>query len=273
MSLNKPDFDYVRDVIRKEAAIVLDDNKEYLVEMRLSTLAQREGLPGVTELISSVRDERNMSLKDLMVEAMTTNETSFFRDRHPFDAMRQKVLPELFEARRDTKALNIWCAAASTGQEPYSLAMVLRECVPDLSAWRAKILGTDISPEVLAKAEKGEYSQHEVGRGLPAASLVKNFERQGLHWQVRDELKALTEFRQLNLIGSWAGLPTFDVIFIRNVLIYFEPEVKKQILAHAAQHLAKDGYLFLGGSETLLGLGLDYTRVNLGAVSAYQRAS
>jgi chemotaxis protein methyltransferase CheR len=273
MSLSKPDFDYVRDVIRKEAAIVLDDNKEYLVEMRLSTLAQREGIPGITELISDVRDRRNVSLKDLMVEAMTTNETSFFRDRHPFDAMRERVLPELVKARSATRTLNIWCAAASTGQEPYSLAMVLRECVPDITSWRAKIVGTDISPEVLEKAKNGLYTQHEVGRGLPASSLVKNFARRGLNWEVKDELKALTDFRRLNLIGSWAGLPTFDVIFIRNVLIYFEPDVKKQILANAAKFLAPDGYLFLGGSETLLGLGLDYTRVNLGAVSAYQRAS
>jgi len=272
MSISKLDFDYVRGVVRDKAAIVLDDNKEYLVEMRLSSLADQQGLPGVTELIRDVRDHGNRPLAELMVEAMTTNETSFFRDRHPFDALRDKVLPELLGARSNQRSLKIWCAAASTGQEPYSLAMLLSQALVGKGHWDAKILGTDISPEVLEKAKSGSYSQHEVSRGLPASNLVRHFRRDGLDWVVKDDLKAMCEFRRLNLIEPWAGLPTFDVIFIRNVLIYFDTDVRRTILETARKHLAPDGYLFLGGSETLLGLGLDYNRVNLGPVSAYQLA-
>lgn len=273
MSLSRTDFEYVRSLVRDQAAIVLDDNKDYLVEMRLSALAGEQGIEGVDELIRRSRDLAGASLKDLMVEAMTTNETSFFRDRHPFDAMREQVLPELIRARGAQRELKVWCAAASTGQEPYSLAMTLREALPDLSSWRAKILGTDISPQVLEKAASGVYSQHEVGRGLPATSLVKYFSRDGLNWVVKDELRRMCDFRELNLIQPWGALGTFDVIFIRNVLIYFDTDVKQQILAAARRHLAPDGYLFLGGSETLLGLDLDYARVNLGNVSAYQLGS
>ena len=269
MSITKVDFDYVRDVVRTKAAILLDDNKEYLVEMRLSTLAQKEGIDDVRSLISNVRDKGNIPLRDLMVEAMTTNETSFFRDRHPFDAMRDKVIPEMLEKRASTKSLKVWCGAASTGQEPYSLAILLKNCIPNIASWNTKIVATDISPEVLDKAEKGLYSQHEVGRGLPATMLVKNFDRKGLEWQVKDDLKALVDYRRFNLVEPWVGLPQFDIIFMRNVLIYFDSDTKKQILTNALKYLAPDGYLFLGGSETLLGLGLDYKRINLGPVSAY----
>lgn len=273
MSLSRDHFEYVREVVRREAAIVLDDNKEYLVEMRLNTLAQKEGIGGVAELISDVRDRRNTELKDLMVQAMTTNETSFFRDRHPFDAMRDSVLPELIEKRAARRDLKIWCAAASTGQEPYSLAMLLQEALSNHPGWTGSILGTDISNEVLAKARAGVYSQHEVGRGMPAQYLVRNFKREGLNWQIQEGLKELVEFRRMNLIEPWVGLPTFDVIFIRNVLIYFDPPTKRQILTNAVKHLAPDGYLFLGGSETLLGLDLDFERILLGNVAAYRPAN
>lgn len=269
MSITQTDFNYVRDMVRKKSAIRLDDNKGYLVEMRLSALALKEGIDDVPTLISNVRDKGNIPLRELMVEAMTTNETSFFRDRHPFDAMRDKILPEMIERRMATKSLRVWCGAASTGQEPYSLAMLLREVLPSTAVWDSKIIATDISPEVLERAAAGVYTQHEVGRGLPAAMLVKNFSRNGLQWQVKDELKELVDYRRFNLVEPWMGLPKFDIIFMRNVLIYFDKEVKKQILSNAIQYLAPDGYLFLGGSETLLGLGLDYHRVNLGHVSAY----
>jgi chemotaxis protein methyltransferase CheR len=269
VTITKIDFDYVRTIVRNKSAIKLDDNKGYLVEMRLSALAKKQGLMDVPSLISKVRDQGNVPLRELMVEAMTTNETSFFRDRHPFDAMRDKVLPELIESRKATKSLRVWCGAASTGQEPYSIAMTLRDALPNPALWDCKIIGTDISPEVLEKASTGLYTQHEVGRGLPATMLVKNFARKGLEWQVKDELKAMVDYRRFNLVEPWMGLPQFDVIFMRNVLIYFETDVKKQILSKALKYLAPDGYLFLGGSETLLGLGLDYHRVNLGPVSAY----
>ncbi|MDF1800266.1 MAG: methyltransferase domain-containing protein [Planctomycetota bacterium] len=272
MSLSKQDFDYVRGVVRDKAAIVLDDSKEYLVELRLSNLASMQGLPGVTELIRDVRDNGNRPLADLMVEAMTTNETSFFRDGLPFDAMRESILPELLQARAEQRSLKIWCAAASTGQESYSLAMLVRQCLQGTPDWDIRILGTDISPEVLTRAESGVYSQHEVSRGVPAESLVTEFQREGLDWVVRDDLKTMCEFRRMNLVGSWSGLPTFDVIFLRNVLIYFDTDVRRKILERAKRHLAPDGYLFLGGSETLLGLDLDqdFTRVLLGSASAYQ---
>ena len=270
MTLSKDNFEFVREVVRREAAIVLDQNKEYLVEMRLSSLAQRQGITGVNELISDVRDRRNVPLRELMVQAMTTNETSFFRDKHPFDAMREIVLPEMIEKRQARNSLNIWCAAASSGQEPYSLAMLLRDALVGKPDWRGKILGTDISNEVLEKARKGIYSQHEVGRGMPAQWLVKSFKRDGLNWQVKDDLKALVEFSRMNLIEPWVGLPVFDIIFIRNVLIYFDPQTKRQILTQAVQHLAPDGYLFLGGSETLLGLDLDFERIPIGNVAAYR---
>ncbi|MFT5080182.1 MAG: chemotaxis protein methyltransferase CheR [Planctomycetota bacterium] len=269
MNITKLDFDYVRNIVRKKSAILLDDNKEYLVEMRLSALAQKEGIDDVKSLISDVRENGNVKLRDLMVEAMTTNETSFFRDRHPFDVMREKIIPEMMEKRASSRTLKVWCGAASTGQEPYSLAILLHDCMPHISSWDVKITATDISPEVLEKAENGLYTQHEVGRGLPVTMLVKNFNRKGLEWQVKDHLKALVDYRRFNLVEPWVGLPKFDIIFMRNVLIYFDTDVKKQILTNALKYLAPDGYLFLGGSETLLGLGLDYQRENLGPVSAY----
>jgi chemotaxis protein methyltransferase CheR len=209
-------------------------------------------------------------LQQKVVEAMTTNETSFFRDVQPFEMLKQMVVPELMKRRATERRLNVWCAASSTGQEPYSLAMMLRESFPSLGGWKVRISASDLSTEVLEKARRGRYSQLEVNRGLPAHLLVKYFQRQGVEWQIKDDIRNVIDYRQLNLIEPWPALPPMDVILIRNVLIYFDVETKRQILGKARRLLRPDGYLFLGGAETTLKLDDSFERVEFQRTGCYQ---
>ncbi len=261
MPLSPADFEYLSALVREGSAIVLEEQKAYLFEARLAPLARREGFDSLEALVRHLRGARGDALHRKVVESMTTNETSFFRDVHPFEALRQVVLPELLRLRSAERRLRVWCAACATGQEPYSVVMLLREHFPELAGWDVRVLATDLSSEVLARARLGRYSQAEVNRGLPARLLVKYFTKEGLEWQLKDEVRRPVEFRQLNLAEPWSAVPPQDVVLLRNVLIYFDVEDKRQVLARVRRVLRPDGALFLGGAETTLNLDGEYERV------------
>ena len=257
MSLSLGDFDYVRRLASQDSALMLGDHKAYLVEARLAPIAEREGCASVTELVGLLRTGRT-ALRDDVVQSLTTNETSFFRDVHPFDALRDVLLPAAIAARGRAA---VWSAAASTGQEAYSVAMIAAGSFPDE---RVSILATDLSRDVLARAAAGEFTQLEVNRGLPAALLVRHFERAGSRWQIRPDVRRRVQFRQLNLARPWPALPPMDVVLLRNVLIYFDAPAKRAALAQVARVLAPGGVLFLGGAETTYGLADGWERMQIG---------
>jgi len=253
MGISAEDFRFVADLIRAEAAIVLEAGKEYLVETRLGPVARQLGLGTIAALVAELRTKRNPALLVRVVDAMTTNETSFFRDVQPFEHLKRKVFPELIERRKNEKRLSIWCAAASSGQEPYSMAMLLKENFPELATWRVDFLATDISTQVLSKAREGIYSQLEVNRGLPAPLLVKYFHKQGLEWQVDEKLRSSIQWREFNLATRlYPPMGPFDLIMLRNVMIYFDVPTKRSILGNMRRVLRTDGYLFLGTAETTI---------------------
>ena len=265
LELTPADFDLIRKLVRARSAIVLEEDKHYLIETRLQMLAKTEGFPSVNHLMAEVRAEK-AGVHASVVEAMTTNETSFFRDLQPFEALRKFVLPELLARREKERRLQIWCAACSTGQEPYSIAMLLADHRPGLRDWQVQIRASDLAVSVLDRARRGVFSQLEVNRGLPAPMLCKYFQKQGAQWLVKDELRSLVEFFQMNLIAPWPALPAMDVIFLRNVLIYFDVSTKQQILARVRKLLRPDGFLFLGGAETTMNLDESFERI------AYERS-
>lgn len=272
MPITTKDFDVIRDMVRKDSAIVLEPGKEYLVEARLAPLVASLGYGTLTKLVDDLQRGTDRSLRQQVVHAMTTNETSFFRDVRPFDALATTVLPALVAARAAKRSLSIWSAACSSGQEVYTIAMTLREHFPQLASWNVRILATDLSTEMLAKAREGRYGQIEVNRGLPAAQLVKYFHRAGAGWQVNDDLKRGIEFREMNLAAPWPAPGHFDVVFIRNVLIYFDVDTKRSILNRVAQVLAPDGFLFLGAAETTLGIADGFERLPLERAGCYRRS-
>ena len=263
------DFGYVRDLVRKRSAIVLEHEKNYLVESRLQPLAHREGFPTISELVARLRTSGFGDLHSKVVEAMTTNETSFFRDLQPFEALRKVVVPDLI-ARRSNRQLRIWCAACSTGQEPYSVAMLLTEHFPQLANWDLRILATDLSTQVLEKAQSGSFNQIEINRGLPSTFLMKYFKRDGLNWQLKESILRMIEFRQMNLIETWPLLLQMDIVFMRNVLIYFDVQTKKAILGKVRRVLQPDGYLYLGGSECTYNLDDRFVRSEVENSSIYR---
>lgn len=258
--IDPADYEFLTQFLMKQSGLFLGSSKEYLLEARLIPLAQSWGLPGIRELTAEVRRHPNQQLAQGVIEAMTTNETLFFRDKTPFDELCDQLLPPIIEARRATRSLRIWSAAASTGQESYSLAMLLKDKFPALQSWQIELFGTDLSKSALAKAEAGLYSQFEVQRGLPVQMLVKHFTQQGEYWRIKDDLRRGVKFRSMNLLDSYANLGTFDIIFCRNVLIYFESPVKKSILDRMSQVLKPDGYLILGAAETVLGVTETFQR-------------
>jgi chemotaxis protein methyltransferase CheR len=261
---------YIRDLVLTRSAIVLEPEKDYLIQARLEPVAKEAGYTSIDELAQYLRKTPSGPLHQKVVEAMTTNETSFFRDVHPFDALKDTVLPEILAKRAATKSLTMWCGAASSGQEPYTLAMLLRENFPQLTSWNLKFLATDISTQMLDKCREGKYSQLEVNRGLPAALLIKYFDKKGMSWRVKDDLINMIEYKQLNLAATWPSLPQMDIVFLRNVLIYFDVQMKKDILKKIRGVLKPDGYLFLGGAETTLNLDDQYQRVPLNGTSCYR---
>jgi chemotaxis protein methyltransferase CheR len=266
------DFDYIRDLVRDHSALTLEAGKEYLVESRLEPLARRQGFPSYQHLVASLRTGPLGDLHRRVVEAMTNNETSFFRDARVFGMLAKSILPALLAERSAERSLNIWCAACSTGQEPYSLAMLLREQFPSLCSWNVRIIASDMSRDVLARAQAGRYSQFEISRGLPANLLVKYFAQHGPVWEIRPDIREMVEFHEINLIRPWRGLPSLHCILMRNVLIYFDVETKKEILERAGRLLDPRGYVLLGGAETTTNLDESFEPVShQGAVCFQQR--
>jgi chemotaxis protein methyltransferase CheR len=270
MTVNAADFELVRTIVREGAAIVLDDGKEYLVESRLLPIARKQGKESVAEFVDDLRLDPHGPLRTVVVEAMTTNETSFFRDSHPFDALAAEIVPELMRARASERQLTVWSAACSSGQEAYSMAMVLDQAFASQRGWQARIVATDISAEMLARTREGLYSQLEVNRGLPVGRLMQYFRRTGNQWQAEDTLRAMVQTHVLNLAAEWPELPGMDIALLRNVLIYFDIPTKKRILARVRSVLRPGGYLLLGGAETTLNLDPSYERVKLGQTTAYR---
>jgi chemotaxis protein methyltransferase CheR len=258
MSISDADFEYVRKLVREKSAIVLEDGKQYLVESRLTALARREGMDSYQEVVRRLRASPIGPLQSLVIESMTTNESSFFRDVKPYTALRQTVIPELMRLRATERSLQIWSCACSTGQEPYSIAMLLKEHFPALASWKVQVTATDLSTEMVTRARAGVFSQLEVNRGLPAPMLIKYFEKRGLEWQVREDLRRGIEFRDLNLAGTWTGVPKVDLVMLRNVLIYFDMDTKRQILGKVRQVLRPGGFVFLGTAETTMNLDDKY---------------
>jgi chemotaxis protein methyltransferase CheR len=268
-TLTSSAFDWVCTTVRKEAAIMLEPGKEYLVESRLAPLARSAGQANVTAYIERARSSLDARTRDAIVEALTTNETSWFRDGGPFRAFETVIVPQLREMRKSERKLRVWSAASSTGQEPYSLAMILADSVGQ-EGWRTEILGTDISPAVLRQAESGIYSQIEMNRGLPANRLVKHFGRSGMNWSVNPEIRKMVTFRKMNLATAFPPMGQFDVVFLRNVLIYFSVETKREILTRVRQVCRPDAYLILGGAETTLGVDDQWERMALERISVYR---
>ena len=221
--------------MHRRAAIVLEPGKEYLALSRLDPVARDMGVGSVSALVAVLRREGDTSpLHDQVIDALTTNETTFFRDFNPFESLRVTVLPELVARKRHTRTLAVWSAGCSSGQEPYSIAMTIRESFPELLSWQLTILGTDISPTVLDRASEGRYGQLEVNRGLPAHLLVRHFTRAGMEWEIEEPIRRMVRFQRHNLVAEWPVLPPFDLILMRNVMIYFDPETKRRVLARDA---------------------------------------
>jgi chemotaxis protein methyltransferase CheR len=268
--LSAQDAEFVRDLVYRKAAITLDESKNYLITNRLAGLVRESWQGDMAALVKAARDGR-ADVHTLIVEAMTTHETYFFRDIIPFDAMRTQVLPELAVARPYPRSVNVWSAASSTGQEAYSLAMTVLEHFPEL-ARRFRVIGTDISGPILDRARSGIFNQMEVNRGLPARLLVKYFEADGRQWTIKPEVRALTEFKQLNLLDLWVGLPQPDVVFLRNVLIYFDIPTRKKILDRIYRLLPPDGVLFVGSAESLVSVDDRWVLAPAGRGTHYRKA-
>ncbi len=268
MTLTAQEFAFISGLVRRDAAIVLEAGKEYLVEARLLPLARQSGLPSVSEFVARAQQRPEPEVHRKIVDALTTNETSFFRDGEPFKQLVDTVLPDLLVRRASTRSIKVWSAASSSGQEPYTIAMVLQDNLPP--GWSFDIIGTDISTEMLTRAEAGQYTQLEVNRGLPAPLLVKHFERNGAHWQIAQALRKNVSFRRLNLAAPFPSMGPFDIVFIRNVLIYFDVQTKRTVLQRVAGTLRPDGWLFLGSAETTIGIDDRFERVVAGRTSAYK---
>jgi chemotaxis protein methyltransferase CheR len=273
--MNNEDFDILSALVRERSGLVLARDKTYLLESRLLPVARKWSKKSLADLAALLRGRPDPGLVRDIVEAMTTNESFFFRDIKPFDQFKSFVLPQIVQARAVQKSIRIWSAACSSGQEPYSLAMILNDQKAQLAGWRIEILATDLSTEILEKAQAGLYSQFEVQRGLPIQLLVKYFKQQGDRWQIDEAIRKMVQFRPFNLLDDMSPLGRFDVVFCRNVLIYFDQPTKASVLNKIARQMAPDGYLYLGGAETVLGISDRLQPVpenrgiyNLGAIAA-----
>ncbi|HKU43561.1 MAG TPA: protein-glutamate O-methyltransferase CheR [Polyangiales bacterium] len=263
------DYAYVQQLVLKHAAIMLSSGQEYLVRSRLEPIARQIGLADLTALVERLRKEPYGALHATVVEAMTTNETSFFRDVHPYETLRKHVLPELIARRRIERSLHIWSAACSTGQEPYSLAMLIKD-TPELAGWSVRITASDLSRGAMTKAQSGSYTSLELGRGLPARMLAQYFDRDGALFRVKPELRAMIDWRPLNLAEPLPALPIFDVVFLRNVLIYFSPATCASILKNVHGTMSRKGYLLLGTTENMLGLSVGFESSMIGRTMLYR---
>ncbi|MCE0482984.1 MAG: protein-glutamate O-methyltransferase CheR [Methylacidiphilales bacterium] len=249
-TLEREEFHFIRDFVYKTAAIVIDEDKHYLVEYRLGPLIEREGIRSFRHLVSELRQPTSGPLRSRVVDAMTTNETSFFRDARPFDHLRRAVLPQLIERRRSEKCLTFFFGGCSSGQEPYSIAMILRQFFPELDTWNLRLTGADISSEMIRRAREGVYTQFEINRGLPARLLVQFFEKAGIHWRLSESIRSMVQFEERNLTHPLGLTGNVDIFFLRNVLIYFDQEERRRLLQQVRDGLRSDGFLMLGAAET-----------------------
>jgi chemotaxis protein methyltransferase CheR len=264
-------FAYLRKLIYDNSAIVLEADKQYLLESRLGPMLAREQLKSFDDLVARLNASNSGPLRQRVLEAVTTHETSFFRDLHPFDLFRKTVVPRLLNERAAGKRINIWCGASSTGQEPYTLAFIIKECGLQLGGWSVDFTATDLSEEVLARARNGVFSQLEVNRGLPMPMLIKFFDKVGLEWQVKADVRKMINFRKVNLMEAWPTMPQMDVVFMRNVLIYFDVAQKKRIFERLARVIRPGGYLFLGTVESTHSLTDLFQPMQVGKATCYQR--
>jgi chemotaxis protein methyltransferase CheR len=269
-AISTSDFNYIRDLVRRHSAIVLDADKTYLIETRLSPLLRPNGFDSLQALVASLRINPGSSLQQHVLEAIFTHETSFFRDGHPFDTLQTAILPTLLAQRSPGQNLTIWCAACSSGQEPFSIAMLAHQHFPALLRGRLRIIATDLSESILTRACEGYYTQTEINRGLPADLLARYFDKQGAGWRLKFEIRRLVNFQRSNLVEHWPPFPPLDIIFLRNVLIYFNLQTKKSILSKVRKILKPDGYLFLGSSETTLNLEAAFEPISIGKTVCYQ---
>jgi len=269
--LNPADFAYLRQVVRDRSAIVLDESKDYLVENRLRPLMREHKVDSLRGVVERMRREPHGALANAVIDAMTTNETSWFRDIHPFNSLPE-VVGEILASKPAGAPLTVWCAASSSGQEPYTVAMVINEKFPELAAGhRLRIVATDLSPTMVQRTKSGRYTQFEVNRGLPARFLVRYFQQDGKDWVISRDIRNMVEARELNLVESWGGLPRCDLVMIRNVLIYFSMDTKRAILGRIRKDvLMPGGFLFLGSSETTLNVDDAYVRRDFGKSFCYQ---
>ncbi|MGH6948180.1 MAG: CheR family methyltransferase [Kiloniellales bacterium] len=256
--MNINDFEMIARLLKERSGLTLTKDKAYLLESRLSPVARKWGFKGFDDLCLAIRGGRDEALLKDVTEAMTTNESFFFRDTKPFDQFRDLVLPSLLSSRGASKQIRIWSAACSNGQEPYSLAMILQEASAKLTGWRIEILATDLSTEVLQRGRDGVYTQFEVQRGLPITYLVKYFGKNGDRWRINEKIRSMVKFQPFNLLQSMSALGRFDVIFCRNVLIYFDQPTKTLVLDRIAGQMSENGFLFLGGAETVVGTSLRF---------------
>jgi chemotaxis protein methyltransferase CheR len=268
--ISPENYKFLQDYVYRESGIVLEDDKHYLLQARLMPILKKEQLKSIDQICDRLRGG-NADLRLRVVEAMTTNETLFFRDPAVFDALKNTIIPALMKSREATRRLSFWSAAASSGQEAYSLAMLLLEMGVPAQGWSVQIVGTDLSTHVLDRARQARYMQIEVNRGLPAPYLVRYFTKQGLEWQLKDNVRSMPSFQKFDLRQSPSSLGTFDVIFCRNVLIYFDVPTKKKILGGLRNVLRDDGCLLLGGAEAILDLDGGYSRQVVGQASVYRK--
>jgi chemotaxis protein methyltransferase CheR len=270
MSLSRASFEFVRAVLRQRCGHCLEDDKVYLVETRLLPVARRHGFTSVEDLVLRLRSRSSEELLVELVEAMAITETCFFRDGHPFEVLREAVLPELVRRRAGVRRLNIWSAACASGQEPYSVALLLRQHFPDLSGWDVRLIASDLSGAMLERARRGRYSELEISRGLPPELVQAHFEKRENGWQIRDDIRRLVECRPINLSGAWPELPPLDLVLLRNVLIYFDVPTRQQVLGRVRRVLQPGGYLLLGGAETTHSLDDDFIPVSFGRTSFFR---
>lgn len=273
MSINSIDFEYIRQLLNKKTSVILPDDKVYFVESRLTPIASSEKLNSVSQLIAKLRTYPGNDLHERVIEALMTTETFFFRDNYPFEALQKLILPELINKRKIERSLNIWSAACSSGQEPYSIAILLQEHFPVINSWNVSIIASDISEQMLKLGRTGRYNQHQINRGLSVHLRNKYFQQQGKQWEIIAEIRHQIVFQQLNLCKTWNSLPKMDLIFLRNVLIYFDIKTKQNILFQVRQLLKPDGYLFLGGGETTINIDDNFEVVRFDKAICYRLRS
>ena len=267
--MTKENLDFIRTFMRNEAGVVIDESKDYLLESRLSSLAKELQFSSLHALIDEFKVKPSDLLRRKIIDTMTTNETFFFRDPHVFKVLNDEIIPRLLRKRQAQKCLNIWCAASSSGQEPYTIAMILKTHLPTSNDWKIKFIASDISERMLERARAGAYTQFEVNRGLPVPFLVRYFEIKEGAWCIKQELKDMIEFRKINLLSPWS-ISGIDLLFVRNVMIYFDDKTKQDLFDRFEKAINPGGYLFLGGTETILGHTEDFKRLRIDNVTCYQ---